>query len=309
MTPETEPVTVQPKPLDPWNRSADALVRECGAPERRTRASALLSPPEQLRKLIVNADDFGLSLGTNEGIASAHERGIVTSASLMVRGRAATEAADYARKHPPLSVGLHVDLCEWTFSGGAWRPVYQVVPTQDAEAVANEVARQLTSFRELIGRCPTHLDSHQHVHREEPVHSILLQTARELGIVLRGETDRVRYCGDFYGQSNKGYPFHEAISVASLCGLLHNLPPGITELGCHPGQDGALDSVYNSERRLECQTLCDPAVAQTLGAEGIILCSFRAAAPTLPVPGLRLSPPLPPSLPRKSEAASVPGCK
>ncbi len=282
MTPKTKPVTAQPKPLDAWNGSADAPVPSCCSPERRTRASALLSPPEPLRKLIVNADDFGLSQGTNQGIAIAHERGIVTSASLMVRGPAATEAAQYARGHPSLSVGLHVDLCEWTFSGGAWRPVYQVVPTQDAEAVASEVARQLTAFRELVGRVPTHLDSHQHVHREEPTRSILLQTARDLGIVLRGEADRVRHCGDFYGQSDKGYPFQEAISVASLCRLLRNLPPGITELGCHPGQDGNLDSMYNSERQIECQTLCDPAVAETLRAEGIILTNWHSDGLFLP---------------------------
>ena len=52
------------------------------------------------RVLIVNADDFGLSAGVNRGIVEAHERGIVTSASLMVRRPAAREAADYARTHP-----------------------------------------------------------------------------------------------------------------------------------------------------------------------------------------------------------------
>src|SRR5687767_10207836 len=62
------------------------------------------------RYLIVNADDFGLSPGVNAGIVAAHENGIVTSASLMVRKLAAAEAADYGRRHPKFSVGLHVDL-------------------------------------------------------------------------------------------------------------------------------------------------------------------------------------------------------
>ncbi len=52
------------------------------------------------RYLIVNADDFGLSEGVNRGIIRAHEQGIVTSASLMVRGAAAAEAARYARAAP-----------------------------------------------------------------------------------------------------------------------------------------------------------------------------------------------------------------
>src|SRR5436190_3388019 len=65
--------------------------------------------------LIVNADDFGMTPGVNRGIISAHESGIVTSTSLMVRGAAAAEAVELAREHPQLSVGLHVDLCEWVY--------------------------------------------------------------------------------------------------------------------------------------------------------------------------------------------------
>src|SRR4051812_9848181 len=112
--------------------------------------------------LIVNADDFGLSAGINRGIIEAHERGIVTSTSLMVRGAAAGEAAQYALAHPELSVGLHVDLCEWAHRGGEWLRLYEVVPFDDAAAVAREVARQLDAFRAHIGHSPTHVDSHQH---------------------------------------------------------------------------------------------------------------------------------------------------
>ena len=62
------------------------------------------------RWLIVNADDLGLSSGVNQGILQAHEQGIVTSASLMVRHQAAPEAVAAAREHPRLGLGLHVDL-------------------------------------------------------------------------------------------------------------------------------------------------------------------------------------------------------
>ena len=71
------------------------------------------------RAVIVNADDFGLSAGVNRGIAAAFEGGIVTSASLMVRPDAAAEAASYARLHPVLGVGLHIDLGEWVHVGKA----------------------------------------------------------------------------------------------------------------------------------------------------------------------------------------------
>ena len=58
---------------------------------------------------------FGLSEGVNRGIIRAHEQGIVTSASLMVRYPAAAEAARYALQHPRLSVGLHLDMAEWVY--------------------------------------------------------------------------------------------------------------------------------------------------------------------------------------------------
>src|SRR4051812_5845914 len=125
------------------------------------------------RFLIVNADDFGLTPAVNRGVATAHECGVVTSASLMVRGSAAIAAGEYARAHPDLAVGLHVDLAEWSFVDDQWRADYQVVDTRDADAVDAEVERQLAAFRELVQRAPSHLDSHQHVHREEPIASLL----------------------------------------------------------------------------------------------------------------------------------------
>src|SRR5438876_8302919 len=117
------------------------------------------------RYLIVNADDFGLSAGVNRGILEAHRCGIVTSASLMVRWPAAVETAAIARDCPGMSVGLHLDLGEWAFRGGGWEQLYYVVDTEDSAAVSREMRQQLDRFWELTGNCPTHLDSHQHVHR------------------------------------------------------------------------------------------------------------------------------------------------
>src|SRR5215210_4893477 len=100
----------------------------------------------QSRSLIVNADDFGLSDGVNHGILRAHDEGIVTSASLMVRQPAASAAAGEARRRPRLSVGLHLDLGEWAFRDGGWSALYEVVPADDPAAVAGEVSRQLEAF-------------------------------------------------------------------------------------------------------------------------------------------------------------------
>ncbi len=229
---------------------------------------------EHDRLLIVNADDFGRSSGVNSGIAEAFEHGIVTSASLMVRWPAARDAVDFALAHPAMSLGLHLDLCEWEFVSDTWRPVYETVPSNDVAATAAEVRRQLERFRELAGRDPTHLDSHQHVHRSEPVRSIVMELARELGVPLRECTGGVRYIGSFHGQSGKGEPLPECISIEALFRVLHALPAGVSELGCHPGRGTDPDSPYNAERLVETRTLCDPRIRAALEAEGITLTTF-----------------------------------
>jgi chitin disaccharide deacetylase len=238
------------------------------------------------RWLIVNADDLGLSAGVNAGIVEAHERGIVTSASLMVRAPAAAAAAAYARRRSELSVGLHVDLGEWAVRDGEWVLRYEVVPTDDPAAVAAEVVRQLDQFRTLIGRDPTHLDSHQHVHRAEPPRSVLIAAAGRLAVPLRHES-AVRYCGNFYGQAGRGEPYPAGITVGGLIATLAGLPPGYTELGCHPGWAADLDSAYAAERAVEVETLCDPRVRAAVAELGIELVSFHAvrADPTAPPAG------------------------
>jgi chitin disaccharide deacetylase len=230
------------------------------------------------RLLIVNADDFGQSPGVNRGVVEAHERGIVTSASLMVRWPAAAEAAAYARGRPELSVGLHVDLGEWVCEGGAWRPLY-AVPLDDAGSATDEVARQLLRFRELTGQPPTHLDSHQHVHRRDPVRSALAALARDLGIPLREGDPHIRYSGAFYGQTADGEPRPDAITVAGLIRILETFPPGLTELGCHPGYADDVHTMYRHERAREIAVLCDPRVRGALARLRIQLTSFASVVP------------------------------
>lgn len=226
------------------------------------------------RLLIVNADDFGLSSGVNRGISSSHEQGIVTSASLMVRMPAAREAADYARAHPKMCVGLHVDLGEWTYRDGEWVELYRHAPLDDAAAVEAEVARQLVAFRKLVGRDPTHLDSHQHVHRRDPAHRILAALGASLRVPVRHFTPGITYCGGFYGQDDQGRSYRELITADALIALLEKLPPGVTELACHPGEGDLQGSMYVCERRDETTALCDARVRAALQRLGIELVTF-----------------------------------
>ena len=229
--------------------------------------------------LIVNADDFGLSEGVNRGIVEAAERGIVTSASLMVRQPAAASAAALAGTAENLSVGLHLDLGEWVFRQGEWAQLYSVVSTEDPEQVEVELNRQVREFQRLMGRNPSHLDSHQHVHRQEPVRSIVNTLGKELGIPVRDLAQRIHYCGDFYGQTGQGENWPEGISVKALKSILAGLTGNITELGCHPGYDDGLQTAYRVERAEEVKVLCDPEIRKAVAELGFELRSFDTLPP------------------------------
>jgi chitin disaccharide deacetylase len=226
------------------------------------------------RFLIVNADDFGLTNGVNRGIIESHERGIVTGASLMVRFPAAEGAAEYARSHPKLSVGLHIDIGEWRCRNGTWERVYQVIDPQDAAAAETEFYRQLRRFEALVGRPPTHLDSHQHAHRSEPLRTLMIKEAEELKIPLRGYTKSIEFRGEFYGQTDEGEAFPEGVSSARLVSLIEAVPCGWTELTCHPGYAHKLESVYSGLREDELRVLCSAEVREALDRSGVQLRSF-----------------------------------
>jgi predicted glycoside hydrolase/deacetylase ChbG (UPF0249 family) len=192
------------------------------------------------RFLIVNADDLGMTAAVNEGIFAAHEGGIVTSASLMVLRDEAPGAVEALGGHPDLAVGLHLE------SGG-------------------DLRRQLDLFQQMVGRDPTHLDSHKHVHETEPeVGAAAEALAAEVAVPLRNRS--IRYEGGFYGR--------EAISVEHLTRLIEGLPPGWTEIGCHPAAGPVPSSSYDAERQIELATLRHPGVKNLLNVMSVRLCSY-----------------------------------
>jgi predicted glycoside hydrolase/deacetylase ChbG (UPF0249 family) len=222
-----------------------------------------------MRCIVVNGDDLGLSPGINQGIAEAHQQGVLTSASLMVERPASREGAELANDLPGLSVGLHADLSD---AGG--QPLSGREAAQRCGAV---LQGQLDRFQELVGRLPTHLDSHHNVHRDPLLLPFFLELADRHRLPLR-EHSPVRHLGSFYGQWN-GETHLEQISVDGLIGLVETeVPEGVTEIGCHPGYaDPQLRSSYRREREAELRTLCDPAVLEFLSARHIRLVGFVEA--------------------------------
>jgi chitin disaccharide deacetylase len=229
-----------------------------------------------MRYLVVNADDFGACSGVNRGIVEAHRRGIVTSASLMVAMPGSEEAAGLARECPALSVGLHVSFHEGR---------QPVVALSDPGACRAALEDQLSRFRELLGRQPTHLDSHHHVHVRPRLRPGFQEVADLCGIPLRA-CSGVRYCSSFYGQwAGERHP--EQLSVDSLLRIFDaELGPGVTELACHPGYpDPSLVSSYAAERDPELRTLCDPRVRRFLDRCAIALVGFEEVPRLLGTPG------------------------
>jgi chitin disaccharide deacetylase len=151
------------------------------------------------KRLILCADDFGMSAGVNEGIIRAHRDGILTDTSLMVGGAAFSEATTLARDHPSLSVGLHLVLAQ----GRATAVPDRISSLVDADgmfsqdAVASgfqyffmpgvraqlriEIGAQIEKF--LVTGLPlSHLDGHMNVHMHPTVLGIILELAERYGI-------------------------------------------------------------------------------------------------------------------------------
>lgn len=214
-----------------------------------------------IRRLIVNADDFGFATGVNEGILEAHVNGILTSTSLMVDWPAAAHAVDLARGHPGLSIGLHY--------------VEDGPEIDEPGHAARTFAAQLARFRELTGSDPTHVDSHHHVHMSRL--ATFAPLVEPLGVPLRGD-GRVRYVGDFYAQPSRGLVELDRVRAPFLLELIAREAgaDGFTELGCHPARvTGDLVSSYTREREVELSTLTDPDVRAGIEELGLALASYH----------------------------------
>lgn len=249
------------------------------------------------RLLIVNADDFGRSAGVNDGIVRAHREGIVTSATFMTNAPSTPQAASLARATPTLDVGVHLVV---TYArplsdparirslvredGSFWRPSELLArPIDRAEALV-EYRAQYARARELIGREPTHIDTHHWVHDDPALSWAVAELARETGAAARTHTpaqrDEYRAKGvrttDHFTRDFQ-HPGH--IGLDDLLALVARLDEGVTELMCHPGEPDAdlvATSAYARERPLELAVLTDPRVRDALERERITLTTFAA---------------------------------
>lgn len=250
-----------------------------------------------VKRLIVNADDLGRAAGINSGIARAHRDGIVTAATLMVNAPASAAAGRLVRETPALDVGVHLALTygrpitdparipSLVEPGGAFpaKPAaFLGTGRANAEEALAEYRAQYDRARELIGREPSHLDSHHWLHDEPALEWAIIELGRQTGAAVRQQSaaqrDRFRAAGlrtpDVF---RREFQHAGHIDVPRLLGLLGDTADGITELMCHPGEpdlDLAATSAYAADRVTELATLCDPRVSAGIREAGITLATF-----------------------------------
>jgi hypothetical protein len=152
----------------------------------------MVRPCLTMKKLVVNADDFGRSSPINQGILDAHLKGIVTSASLMTTREGFSEAVDLARANPRLGVGLHLDLDSFfEIQHGAGRLLAYRDSTLPLAAIAKETESQIEKAL-ATGLPIRHLDGHHHAHLRPELFATVAALA------ARYHIGAIRYFQGFY---------------------------------------------------------------------------------------------------------------
>jgi hypothetical protein len=236
------------------------------------------------KKLVVNADDFGRSSPINQGIIEAHQKGIVTSASLMTNREGFDEAVRLAKANPRLGIGLHLDLdAFFEVEHGVGRLVSYKDPSLPLEAIAKETEAQIKKSQATQLKIE-HLDGHHHSHlRPELFATIAALTAKH-------KIPVIRYFRGFYEGLYPGLPTEWVRDLVTRFGLKCvdtffagwepvasslpgykyfdlNVPFETAELMVHPGKGEAW-------REKELSQCLSPKVREELNQRHIELATF-----------------------------------
>ncbi len=247
--------------------------------------------------LIVNADDYGIAASVSQGIRECHQRGIVTSTTVMIGMDDADEDVQQAlNETPDLALGLHVVV-----AGKAMKPVLppDQIPTLvrpdglfydhpawgehaasfNPDEMKREIQAQFDHFLAVANRLPTHLDSHYHATYYHPAsvevmrslalkHNLPMRHDRGVGVSgLEGIQHPVAF-----------YELDHDQPIEVLLSFLQTLPEDeIVELCCHPGYSN--DTLFDTDswttvREIEVAYLTDPRVQAVIASEQITLCTF-----------------------------------
>lgn len=252
-------------------------------------------------KLIVNADDLGLTPGCNAGILQAMTQGIVTDTTLMVSAGHAAAAVKLLRASGFSAAGLHLNLTSGTpalpaeeipdlvdQNGRFFRIHKTDITARQVRQARRELTAQIDRFL-ATGLTLTHLDTHHHIHMHPALLAMVIGFAKDLKVPMRQANPAVRdailaagvkttehFSMSFYGTGAAGAGVTEAVlqSIIQTCQGC-----GVLEIMCHPA---AADpetyrvSSYNALRETELATLTNPALKARLAEWGATLTNYEA---------------------------------
>jgi chitin disaccharide deacetylase len=255
-----------------------------------------------LKRLIINADDFGFATDVNAGIVHAHREGVLTSTTLMANGAAFDDAIRLSRETPTLDIGCHLVLVQ-----GRSLVTDRPLPETPLDLLQTLARRRLNVYAELhaqietivsAGIRPTHLDTHKHTHIVPAVFRAVVRLAQEFAIpYVRLPLDRsvplvglaCAFASRYYRRVAAihrvrmpdhfvGFRLTGSLDERTFRAALLSLRDGTTEFMCHPGYLGP--ELANAPTRLkesrvrELEALTSPRIRELIAAERIQLTSF-----------------------------------
>lgn len=266
-----------------------------------------------VRRLVVNADDFGFAQDVNHGIVEAHTNGILTATTLMANGPAFDHAVKLAREHPSLDVGCHLVLV----GGPSIARQGTELPSSVAELIRALWAQRIRAYEELraqvekilrAGIRPLHLDTHKHTHLWPTVLDAVarlsedfripwvrrpfdlpmdsagvpwprLMLSRGLGALRSRFHAKLSRHGCRTTDHFAGFQMTGRYRPTELASLIRQLPDGVTEFMCHPGRCTqelrASQTRLKESREAELEALTAREVRVALDESVVELVGFR----------------------------------
>ena len=257
-----------------------------------------------MKRLIINADDFGFTCDVNAGIIHAHREGVLTSTTLMATGDAFDDAVRLAHETPSLDIGCHLVLIQGhALTTGERFPETprEVIQRMLQPGARSRVDKELRAqIKKIVaaGIRPTHLDSHKHTHIVPAIFRIVVRLAQEFAIpYVRLPLDRTAPYGrmpctildPYYRRMARGrnvrmtdhflgFRLTGSLNENSLRAALATLQQGTTEFMCHPGFLG--EELRGAATRLkesrvhELEALTSPRIREFMDATGVRLATF-----------------------------------
>ena len=206
------------------------------------------------RQLIINADDCNLTAGVTRGILLAHDRGVVTSTTVLMNLPLSEETVKEIKKRRTLGLGIHLNVTLGMPlsspskvhslvkpDGFFRRPADYEKKRPSIQDLIREYAAQIRLFEKRFGRMPDHIDTHHHLHDRSGFFEAYASVARKWKVPVR-RCQFFQKLGERETTSLKTTDYLFGNLEAKFCwtpepfwGVVENLPEGTNEIACHPG--------------------------------------------------------------------------